>query len=77
MSSYNISDIIFTDCLIASASGIYTYNTTFLLKLRPSALVQLCIYFYTITTTDTVQLATMTTNHQKKGPRDVDMSLGP
>ena len=39
MSSYNIPDIIFTDCLIASASGIYTYNKTFLLKLRPSASV--------------------------------------
>ena len=39
MSSYNIPDIIFTDCLIASASGIYTYNRTFLLKLRPSASV--------------------------------------
>ena len=39
MSSYNIPDIIFTDCLIASASGIYIYDTTFLLKLRPSASV--------------------------------------
>ena len=53
MSSYNIPDIIFTDCLIASASGIYTYNTTFLLKLRPSASVAAAHIFLQVMGPDT------------------------
>ena len=53
MSSYNIPDIIFTDCLIASASGIYIYNTTFLSKLRPSASVAAAHIFQQVMGPDT------------------------